>query len=264
MPLARGVAVSDLTKAPQGGLRLSRDEDTTAAVLYLYGGGYRQGTPTAARGFSYVCELPGVEIVAPRYRLAPEHPAPAGLEDAMTCYVSLCAELGAERVVVAGESAGGGLAVALLQHALAEGHAPPAGLVVMFPWVDLTLNGTSIVQNGRRDLLTESTLAESARQYAAGRDLHDPVVSPLFGSFDGFPPSMIHVGTRDLLLDDSRRLADALRLASVPVTLREWPGCCHGFQNLPSPEARNCKRQVIEFVGGLLADEGTGVSSRQR
>jgi monoterpene epsilon-lactone hydrolase len=252
-PLAKGVVIAEPTDMAEGGLRLSSGGAPSGAVLYLHGGGYRQGTPGAARGFSFLCQDEGLDLVSPQYRLAPEHPAPAGLDDALACYLALSAELGAQRVVVAGESAGGGLAFALVQRVIRDGHAPPAGVVAMFPWVDLTLSGASITRNARRDLLTSSSLAESARQYAGSLALDDPLVSPLFGSFEGFPSTVIHVGTRDLLLDDARQTTRALQQANAPVVLREWPGCGHGFQGVPSPEARQCKQEIRQFVRERLA-----------
>jgi monoterpene epsilon-lactone hydrolase len=254
MPLAEGVSADSLTSPALGGVRYSAGGRSSGAVLFLHGGGYRQGSPGAGRSFSFLCEDDGPEVYSAAYRLAPEHPAPAALDDALTWYRELVASHGAHRLVVAGESAGGGLALSLVQRVISEGESPPAGVVAMFPWADLTLRGDSVRRNARRDLLTESTLSISARQYAGELPLDDPVVSPVFGSFVGFPPTVIHVGTRDLLLDDARSVASALRAVGADVTLREWENCCHGFHNLPAPEAKACRQQIRQFVVAALSD----------
>lgn len=247
---ARGVTVSHLNLAGVAVLHLHAGGSAqgTGTVLHVHGGAYTSGCPRTAFALSSVTRGGGPDVVSVDYRLAPEHPYPAAVDDVLTVYSHLLSTIGPERIVVVGESSGGGLALAMLLRARDEGLALPAGIALSFPWVDLTQSGASYAVNDGKDLLSRTSLAASATQYAASQDPTDPYVSPLFGSFEGFTDTLIVVGQVDVLLDDSRRLAAQMRSAGVTVDLREWAGSMHGFTGLPTPEGRQASQRVMDFV----------------
>ncbi|PWG14464.1 alpha/beta hydrolase [Streptomyces sp. V2] len=249
----RGVRLTEEVIAGVPVVRASSGVRAHGTVLYLHGGAYMAGRARDVVTAAHLSAGNGPDLVSVEYRLAPEHPYPAAVDDALAVYRELVRAPGADRLVVMGESAGGGLALALLQQARDEGLPMPAAVVPVFPWADLSLSGASSTANIGRDLLTRSQLLEAAAWYADGRDLRDPGLSPLFGSFRGLPPAYVPVGRHDLLLDDSRRLAARLRTDDVPVVLDEWPGTIHGFLQVPSAEGRQCRRRVRAFVHEALS-----------
>ena len=174
------------------------------------------------------------------------------MDDAIAVYRELLGSPGAGRLVVAGDSAGGGLLLLLLQRARDEGLAMPVAAIPGFPATDLSLSGPSTTANLGKDLLTRSELVQEAAWFAGDRDLRDPAVSPLFGSFHGFPRTWITVGTRDLMLDDARRLAAAMAADGVDVVLDEWPGAVHAFTALPLREGRRYRKRLRGFVHSAL------------
>jgi monoterpene epsilon-lactone hydrolase len=193
----------------------------TSAMLYLHGGVFAYGSARAYRHFvGQIVARTGVPIFIADYRLAPEHPFPAALDDARAAHLGLVARFGAENVALVGDSAGGGLALALLR----EGPAARCG-VLLSPWTDLALAGASIDGQAADDpILTRAALAAAARQYLGGHDPRDPRASPLYGPRRGTPPIQIHVGTAEILLDDSLRLASCDR-----VDVHVWEGMPHVF-----------------------------------
>jgi acetyl esterase/lipase len=202
-----------------------------ACLLYLHGGGYNFGSAEAFRNLaSQLAVRARADTFIPDYRLAPEHPFPAALDDAETVYRGLVAE-GAERVVIAGDSAGGGLTLALLTVLAAEkGAVLPLGAAVMSPWTDLTLSGTSMRSRAEADpIFTSGVMAALARAYSDKPA--DPRVSPLFADVAGLPPIHIEVGDDELLLDDSVRFAERAQAAGVEVSLSIWMGMPHVFQS---------------------------------
>ena len=202
-------------------------------MLYLHGGGYCVGSIDSHRalasriGLAACCRTLLID-----YRLAPEHPFPAALDDACSAYDWLLdSGVSNERLLVAGDSAGGGLALALLL-ALNERRRPlPAGAVCLSPWTDLAMSGDS-ARNGEVDdpMVRLPEAQELAALYAQDHDPREPLISPLHGDLAGLPPLLLQVGTRELLLDDSRRFASAAREAAVDVTLEEWEGLMHVWQ----------------------------------
>ncbi len=249
---SRGVTV---TEEPLGGvpvLRLSSGGGSRGTMLYLHGGAYALGSARQALAHARVCADGGPDIVSVEYRLSPEHPWPAAVDDALAVYRALLASPGPERMVVCGESAGGGLMLLLLQRAAREGLPMPTAAIAAFPAADLSMSGPSATANMGRDMLVRSELEQEAAWFAGGRELNDPAVSALNGSFDGFPRTWISVGTRDLLLDDARRVASAMSTDGVQVELHEWPGAIHGFTALPLPEGRRYRRLMRGFVDATL------------
>jgi acetyl esterase/lipase len=209
-----------------------------AAILYLHGGAYCIGSPATHRAITRrLAEASGLPVFAADYRLAPEHPFPAAVDDAVAAYTAL-QETGP--VVIAGDSAGGGMALAAALAARQKNLRPPVALVLVSPWVDLAL--TNLADEKTRDpLLTSSWLAACARHYLAGSDARAPLASPLFADLRGLPPTLIQYGADELLRGDATRLHEALLAAGVAVRSEAVRGRWHVFQMhaglLPSADA---------------------------
>lgn len=220
-------------------------------ILHCHGGGYSTGSSLYARTLtSKLAESTSMEVFCFDYRLAPEHPWPAALEDAMKAwnYLMLLG-YGARDVVVTGDSAGGNLALALSLKLKEEGRFLPRGLVLMSPWTDLTSSGESFESKGALDpVLDKAYIDRMVSAYAEGQDLKDPLVSPLFGEFTGFPPTYIQVGENEILLSDSIRLHQALAEAGVPVKMDTYPGMWHVFQMSPMKTAWSAMDKNAEFI----------------
>ena len=220
-------------------------------ILYCHGGGYGTGSCLYARSLtSKLAEATSMDVLSFDYRLAPEHPYPAALEDAMKAwnYLMLLG-YGARDVIVAGESAGGNLALALTLKLKEEGRILPRGLVLMSPWTDLTSSGKSITTKAEVDpVLDKAYLDRMIQAYAGEQDLNNPFISPLFGDFAEFPPVYIQVGENEMLLSDSLRLHKALVNANVSVKLDRFPGMWHIFQMLPFKTAYEAMDKNAEFI----------------
>jgi monoterpene epsilon-lactone hydrolase len=193
-----------------------------------------------------------MRVLFPEYRLAPEHPFPAAIDDVLAAWRWLRAGegLSARSIAVAGDSAGGGLAVALLVAARDAGEELPAAAVLMSPTVDLTGSGASMTERADQDpLSTPAMLRQFAAGYLAGADPATPLASPLFATLTGLPPLLIQVGTADLLLSDSERLADAAGRAGVDVSLHVGEGLPHVYPiMLGTPEADQATQQTGTFL----------------
>ncbi len=203
-----------------------------SAILYLHGGGYVVGS---AR--SYLCiatqlaSRTGAEVVVPDYRLAPEYPHPAGLDDALASYEWLLGRgLGYSSITIAGDSAGGGLAVATALTLRDRGLPMPGALALISPGVDLTYTAPSVEDNARVDpMLRPSWVRWCARQYLGGLDARHPLCSPLFADLRGLPPVLVHVGSQEILLDDSVRFAERCATHGVDATLEVFEDLWHEF-----------------------------------
>lgn len=206
-------------------------EHATLAILYLHGGGYCVGSPATHRALTgHLAARCGARVFAPDYRLAPEHPFPAAVDDAVSAYRGLLAEgLRPRDVVIAGDSAGGGLSVAAALRLRELGQPRPRALVLFSPWADVSLEQLPPVPPGEV-MLTVPWITECARAYVGRGDAHHPLVSPVYADLRGLPPTLIQVGTDEVLLEDSRRLHQRLQAASVPAQLEEFPGRWHVFQ----------------------------------
>ena len=228
------------------------------AVLYLHGGGYILGClglyGNAFHRISKRCEAP---LYAPRYRLAPEHPYPAAVDDAEKAYRYLLDEggLAPERIVLMGDSAGGGLAFAL-QMRLRDAGAPlPACSVTLSPWLDLSGSGQSVIDNEARDVFFDrADLPAMAAPYLGETPADHPGVSPLFGDVSGLPPALFQVSDSELLLDDSRRMARKLEAADVATLLHVYHEQPHVWQMLGGmlPEANEALDELGAFARGHL------------
>lgn len=224
-------------------------------ILYLHGGAYNLGSVNASRDLiARLVVATQRTALAIDYRLAPENPFPAAVEDALICYRWLLAE-GVEpaRILLAGDSAGGGLAIATLIALRDEGLPPPAGGFCISPWVDLTLSGESIRSKAAVDpILDAASLSRYAAAYAGKAPLNAPLISPLFAELSGLPPLLIQAGTEEILLADATRLAARAGAAGVAATLETWDGLFHVFQAVPFlPETRQALAQAAAFVNQL-------------
>jgi monoterpene epsilon-lactone hydrolase len=227
--------------------------DAGRVLLFLHGGGYELGSlrsdgELAAR----LGRASGMRVLFPEYRLAPEHPFPAAIDDVLAAWRWLRTDqdLSARSIAVAGDSAGGGLAVALLVATRDAGEAMPAAAALMSPTVDLTSSGASMTERAAQDpISTPAMLRQFASDYLSGADPKTPLASPLFASLSGLPPLLVQVGTADVLLSDSERLAKAAAEAGVDVTLESGDGLPHVFQlMLGTPEAAEATERIGKFL----------------
>jgi monoterpene epsilon-lactone hydrolase len=222
-------------------------------IFYLHGGGHVAGKPALYRDFTWrIAAATRAVVVIVDHRLAPEHPYPASLDDAVNAYRALLTD-GADpqRMAVMGESSGGGLMLAMLLKLRDEGISLPAAAVALSPWTDLALTGNSMKLNARADPMIRSEEAPRlASQYLAGADPRTPYVSPLYGDPAGLPPTLIHVGSDEVLLDDAVRMAERMRAAGCEVELEIWPRMPHAWQLWARmmPEAREALARIGAFV----------------
>lgn len=211
---------------------LAPGSDPGKVLIYLHGGGYCSGSIPSHRGMvAEIGRVAGVRTLAVGYRLAPEHPFPAALDDALAAYRSVRAGgVPAARIVIGGDSAGGGLALATTLSLRAAGEDLPGGLWLLSPWVDLEMTGASMVSKDAVDPLIHHDYLEGlAQAYAAGADRRDPLLSPLHADLAGLPPALVQVGASETLLDDAVRVTGALGAANVPTSLEIWPDMIHAW-----------------------------------
>ncbi len=227
--------------------------DGTASFLYFHGGGYLTGSSRTHRSLaSRISRASGARVLLPNYRLAPEHRFPAAVEDSVAVYRWLIADgMDPARLVVGGDSAGGGLTLAMLTLLRDAGDPLPAATVLLSPWTDLAGTGESMVTRADDDpWLDPSQMPAGVRAYVGDTDPKDPLASPLYAELHGLPPMLIQVGTAEIVLDDSRRLAVKAREAGVEVVLDEWEDQIHVFQAFAPyiPKARPAIHQIGLFV----------------
>lgn len=220
-------------------------------LLHCHGGGYSTGSRIYARTLtSKLAESTSMDVLCFDYRLAPEHPYPAATEDAMKVwnYLMLLG-YGARDIILTGDSAGGNLALSLTLKLKQEGRLLPRGLVLMSPWTDLTSSGRSFESKAELDpVLNKAYIDRMVEAYAGGQELKNPLVSPLLGDFEGFPPTYIQVGENEILLSDSERLHQAFVDANVSVRMDMYPGMWHVFQMSPVKAARIAMDKNAEFI----------------
>lgn len=202
-------------------------------ILYLHGGGYSFGAPQTHRAMlARLSKMTGLRTVLPDYRLAPEHAFPAAVIDAETAYCALLDRgYRPNQIILGGDSAGGGLMLALLHKICTQNLPMPAAVFAFSPWTDMTLSGHSLTGNAKTEALLPAEMMSSQREvYLAGADPKDPCASPLFGNYAGAPAVLIQVGDSEILLDDSSRMAGVLKDQKVDVTLEVWPNAPHVWQ----------------------------------
>lgn len=245
--------------------------DTGNVVLYLHGGGFVACSPRTHRTITTrLAKYAGCRVLAPDYRLAPEHPFPAALEDAMTAYRWLLKQnYSPARIVIGGDSAGGNLALATLLTIRKEKLPMPAAAVCISPWVNMSRPEGHAWKNRKADpMLPGNRMAEIARVVLAGEDPYNPVASPVLADLKGLPPLCIHVGTTEILFDDVKQLADNALRDGVDVTFRvfeDTPHVIHAFA--PNvPEGRKALNEVIGFCREQFtrADAGEKTGGRAK
>lgn len=220
-------------------------------ILYCHGGGYSTGSSLYARILtSKLAMSTSMDVLSFDYRLAPENPYPAAEEDVMKAwnYLMLLG-YGARDVIITGDSAGGNLALNLVLQLKEEERLLPGGLVLMSPWTDLTCSGESMEAKAEVDpVLNREYIERMIAAYAEGRELTDPFISPLFGDFEGFPPTYIQAGENEILLSDALRLRKKLMEADVSVHMDIFPGMWHVFQMTPFKTAYEAMDKNAEFI----------------
>ena len=266
LPLARGLSgvLRHLNSVPsgvsirtaayggvQGDLVVPDGATGEPRIIYAHGGAYVLGSPATHRNVTAAIALrTGHPVFAIDYRLAPEHPAPCARDDALAAYRELAAA--PPGIALAGDSAGGGIAVACAQAALAEALPAPAALGLVTPWVDLTLSGESYRTNDGPDaMLGMATVERGVRGYAATLGPADPVCSPLFGDLTGLPPMLIQTGSRDMLRSDAESLAERATAAGAEVRLEVAQGLWHDY-HLHAGMLREAD-EAVAHLGSFLA-----------
>lgn len=236
-------------------------------LLYLHGGAYVAGSSyTHRRMVSYLAHYSGCRALVPNYRLAPEHPFPAGLEDCVAVYRALLDTLPAKNIVVAGDSAGGGMTMALLLSLREAGDPLPAAAYLLSPWLDLTGSGESASTRATVDPMFDiKDMPKASAHYAPQDRQRDPLVSPVFADPKGLPPMLIQVGDEEILLSDSTRLAERISAVGGDVNLQVWPGMWHVFQYYIRriPEAERALRDAGRYLKDILprsARESSGLT----
>jgi epsilon-lactone hydrolase len=229
--------------------------DSTCALLYFHGGGYCSGSIVSHRRLvTEAGRAAQSRTLAIDYRLAPEHPYPAALEDALAAWRFLRRQgIAANRIAVGGDSAGGNLTLGLISRLRTAGEELPACALLLSPWTDLTMSGSTLATKDTVDpLIHKAYLAELADAYAPPPiDRRDPLVSPLFADLAGFPPVLIQVGSAETLLSDATRLAEAAGAADVDVTLQVWPHMIHAWPlwNAGLEDGRRALAYAGRFIG---------------
>lgn len=248
--LPEGTLVSGVTLNDVPCEWVERADSGTEIVILVHGGGFNSGSPRTHRKFAAAfAKASGQRVLIPDYALAPEAPYPEGLDDVVAIYAALC-EQGGDPATISfmGDSAGGGLALAALIR-LRELEAPlPAKLVLLSPWLDLSLSGGSMTTNAPHPNPTPADLGRAADWYVGELGLADPKVSPLFADLKGLPPILAQAGGNEVLLDDAGRLVERAKAAGVDATLSVTPAMWHVFQMYDCPEARAAIEEAAAFV----------------
>lgn len=224
--------------------------DRQRVFLFIHGGGYYRGSAAATRSAaSRISGASGMRCLSIDYRLAPEDPFPAAVDDTYAAYKWLLDQgIAASDIVVGGISAGGGLTLALLLKLKDEGDPLPAGAVPMSAWTDLTQSGETMSTNANSDpVICKAYLDRMAGLYLDGADPKTPLASPLFGDLGGLPPLLVQVGTAETMYDDSRRFAEAAEAAGVDATFEPWEDMFHGWHSSAHMLAEG--QQAIDSIG---------------
>jgi monoterpene epsilon-lactone hydrolase len=227
------------------------------ALLYIHGGAWFMGSTNTHRGLvSYIAYESKIRVLSINYRLAPEHPFPAGLEDCEIAYEWLQQNgIPADNIVIAGDSAGGNLTLALLVTLRDAGKPLPAGAVALSPATDLAFTGESIRTHLKVDPIFATMKPNTTiEDYITDHDPHEPLISPLYANLVGLPPLLIQVGDHEILLDDAVRFGERARAAGVDTEVVVWPGMFHVFQVYTPilPEARQAITQIADFIDSHL------------
>lgn len=261
MPLPWGVSTRRLKIRDQSALWIDVNAKTQRTVLYLHGGAYSIGSIDSHKEFAARLGIEAkANVLLLDYRLAPEHPFPAGLDDAVMAYRWLLMQgYDAANIVIAGDSAGGGLALATAMKLRDENVALPACLCMISPWTDLTMSGDTVRSHATTDIMLNTEwLRLMAHHYAGPDGLANPLASPLFGRYSGLPPMVVHASADEILLSDSQRMANNARKAGVDVTLELGKGVWHiwhvhaGYM----PESKAALKKLGRFIQAKVKQQG--------
>ena len=253
-PLPKGLTVTQVAEISAQWVSVN-SSPPSKVLLYLHGGCYVQNTPKTHHAMvARIALSAGVRALYVDYRLAPEHPFPAALDDAVVAYKWLLDQnIPAHHIVFAGDSAGGGLAVAAMLRLQEENLALPAAAVLLSPWCDLSMNGRSAIEDCD-PIYSRQAFLRFAKLYASGVSLQHPLLSPLNATFKNMPPILIQAGERELLQDDAIKLAECLREAGSTVQLSIYPGLWHVWQVYPAfmvPESQVAIDEIGNFLCAL-------------
>jgi monoterpene epsilon-lactone hydrolase len=234
----------------------SRQRTSQITVVHFHGGGYCVGSPAEARDWAaHLSVKTGCRLILPEYRLAPEHPYPAAVDDAHTVVGTVLGDASAGTVLVSGDSAGGGLALGTALSV--PGAAALAGCILISPWLDLTADWTALPELARRDVVLSPAWLEACAQAYVPRSANraDPMISPVYANLAGLPPLLIQCGTDDLVAPDSEKLADRAEAVGVDVTSTRWPGLWHDFTLQPdvTTSAGRALDQAAAFITRVSA-----------
>ncbi|MFZ5617260.1 MAG: alpha/beta hydrolase [Pseudomonadota bacterium] len=251
--LPKGIDREEITAPVRGEWLRPLKIEPGRTILYLHGGGYVFGSPRTHRPITYALAIAAkAPVFSAAYRLAPEHPCPAAIEDALAAWNWLVASgTRPEEIYVGGDSAGGGLTLALLQALCDKGAAMPGGAFLFSPWADLAARGGSIAENAESDaMFTADSIRRGGAKYAGALALDDPRVSPLYGRFDGLPRMLVFASKDELLRDDSVRVAEKARGAGVEIDLKIEDGLIHVWPLFKPlmPESGRTIKDVAEFI----------------
>ena len=253
-PIGFGWETFEIEGIPAAWVRPERGHDRSRMILYCHGGGYTSGTLGYARLLASKMALAtGYEVLAFQYGLAPECPYPCALNDARTVWNYLMQlGWGAREIILVGDSAGGNLALELALSLRDSERMLPGRMILFSPWTDMTSSGESHELCREKDpMLTDAYIQSVREAYAPQADWSDPAYSPLFADLQGMPPTLIQVGGREILRDDSTRLYDRLLEAGVPAVLQTWPEMWHVFQMFPLKSADEAMQKVSQFLHTL-------------
>jgi epsilon-lactone hydrolase len=223
-------------------------------ILFFHGGAYSAGSFESHQDMlGRLAKASKSYILAVDYRLAPEHPFPAAVEDAVISYQFLLKEFKPEQIFVAGSSAGGGLAIALLLKLIQMKKPLPKAGICLSPWVDLALTGKTLTTNDGKDLIQKERLQMAVDIYLKGHDPKDPLASPLYANLKGLPPLLIQVGSRELLLDEIERFAQKAKESGVDVQLEVYPDMIHTWQLFASkiPDGEAAIQKVGKYIRSM-------------
>jgi acetyl esterase/lipase len=249
-PVDAGGVAAEWTSAPG-----ASDE---RVVLYFHGGGYVMGSITTHRGVvAGISRASGARVLSVDYRLAPENPYPAAVEDGVASYRFLLSQgIAPESIAIAGDSAGGGLTVATLIALREAGEKLPAAGVCISPWADLSQSGETMVTKAEQDpMVSRDLLQQMADAYLDGADARAQTASPCFADLAGLPPLLVQVGSAEVLLDDSLSLADRAKSSGVDITLEEWEQMIHVWHAFAQllPEGQQAIERIGEYLRSRLS-----------
>ncbi len=251
LPTSISLEKSQINETDVGWLTHENASDEKA-VIYLHGGGYVSGfLPSYYMICGTLSEVTGARVVMPDYRLAPDYPFPSALEDSLSIYIWLLENgFDAENIFIAGDSAGGGLALAMTLAIRDEGRVLPAGLILLSPWTDLTFSGKSHqTKADKAVILHPENLQLWAESYLAFADPRTPHISPAFADMKNFPPMLIQVGGEEVFLDDARMVTEHAEAVGVDVTLSVYEGMWHVWQAVGIlDEAKKAFEEIGKFV----------------